>query len=88
MLHLLGCQSLSFCAVVERDFTSCKDVTLVHPVQRTDSDMHCKLDINIKKKRIAKMIYEYFLVEGTHESVLDFCNLFSITLRGVDVQRI
>ena len=32
------------------------------------------------------MIYEYFLVTGTHEAVLDFSDLFRMTLRGGDVQ--
>ena len=32
------------------------------------------------------MKHEYFLVAGAHESILDFCDLRSVTLRGDDVQ--
>ena len=32
------------------------------------------------------MIYEYFRVTGAHETVVDFTDLFSITLHGDDVQ--
>ena len=32
------------------------------------------------------MIYDYFRVTGAHDTVLDYANLFSITLRNDDVQ--
>ena len=32
------------------------------------------------------MIYEHFRVTGTNESILDFSDLVSVTLRGDDVQ--
>ena len=32
------------------------------------------------------MIYKYFLVTWAHEAVLDFSDLFSITLHGDDIQ--
>ena len=32
------------------------------------------------------MIHDYFRVTGAHVTVLDFADLFSITLRNVDVQ--
>ena len=32
------------------------------------------------------MIYEYFRVTGAHDNVLDYADLFSITLRNDDVQ--
>ena len=35
---------------------------------------------------IACMIYEYFRVTGTHETIIDFSDLISVTLRGDDVQ--
>ena len=37
-------------------------------------------------RQIAKMIYEYFRVTGAHEAVLDYSDLFSITLHGDDIQ--
>ena len=32
------------------------------------------------------MIYEYFRVTGTHAAVLDYSDLFRITLHGDDIQ--
>ena len=32
------------------------------------------------------MIYEYFWVTGTHDSILDATDLMNVTLRGNDVQ--
>ena len=32
------------------------------------------------------MIYDYFRVTGVHDTVLDYADLFSITLRNDDVQ--
>ena len=32
------------------------------------------------------MIYDYFRVTGAHDTVLDYADLFSITLRNDDVQ--
>ena len=33
------------------------------------------------------MIYDYFRVTGAHDTVLDYADLFSITLRNDDVQK-
>ena len=33
------------------------------------------------------MIYEYFWVTGTHETILDFSGLMGVALRGDDVLR-
>ena len=38
------------------------------------------------KRQIACVIYEYFRVTGTHETVIDFSDLISANLRGDDVQ--
>ena len=39
----------------------------------------------LRGRQIAYMIYEYFRIAGTHEAVLDYSNLFSVTLHGDDV---
>ena len=35
---------------------------------------------------MAYMIYDYFWVTGVHDTVLDYADLFSVTLRNDDVQ--
>ena len=45
-----------------------------------------KKDRFLRDRQIGKKIYEYFRVTGTHESILDFSDLMSVTLRGDDVQ--
>ena len=37
-------------------------------------------------RQVAFMIYEYFRVTGAREAVLDYSDLFSITLHGDDIQ--
>ena len=37
-------------------------------------------------RRIAQMIYDYFRVTGAHDTVLDYADLFSVTLRNDDIQ--
>ena len=37
-------------------------------------------------RQIAHMIYEYFQVTGAHDAVLDFSDLFSVSLHGDDIQ--
>ena len=37
-------------------------------------------------RQIAFMIYDYFRVTGVHDAVLDFADLFSVTLRDDTVQ--
>ena len=39
----------------------------------------------LRGREIAHTIYEHFRVTGTHESILDFSDLVSATLRGDDV---
>ena len=40
----------------------------------------------LRGRHIAYMIYDYFRVTGAHDTVLDYADLFSITLRNDDVQ--
>ena len=40
----------------------------------------------LRGRQIAYMIGEYFLVTGTHESIFDFTDLMSVSVRGDDVQ--
>ena len=40
----------------------------------------------LRGKQIAYMIYDGFRVTGAHDTVLDYADLFSITLRNDDVQ--
>ena len=40
----------------------------------------------LRGRQIAFMIYEYFRVTGAQEAVLDYSDLFRITLHGDDVQ--
>ena len=40
----------------------------------------------VRGRQIAFMIHEYFRVTGAHDTVLDYADLFSITLRNDDVQ--
>ena len=40
----------------------------------------------LRARQIAFMINEYFLVTGTHEDILDYSDLYGITLHGDDVQ--
>ena len=45
-----------------------------------------KEDRFLRGRQIAFMIYNYFRVTGAHHTVLDFADLFSITLRNDNVQ--
>ena len=45
-----------------------------------------KEDQFLRGRQIAFTIYDYFRVTGTHDTVLDDADLFSITLRNDDVQ--
>ena len=47
-----------------------------------------KEDRFLRGRQIAYMIYDYFRITGAHESVLDYADLFSVTLRNDDVQEI
>ena len=45
-----------------------------------------KEDRFLRGRQIAFMIYDYFRVTGAHDTVLDYANLFTITLRNDVVQ--
>ena len=45
-----------------------------------------KEDRFLRERQIVFMIYDYFRVTDAHDTVLDYANLFSITLRDDDVQ--
>ena len=45
-----------------------------------------KEDRFVRRNQIAYTIYDYFRVTGAHDTVLDYVDLFSITLRNDDVQ--
>ena len=45
-----------------------------------------KEDRFLRGRQIAFMIYDYFRVTGAHDTVLDYADLFSITLRNDNVQ--
>ena len=45
-----------------------------------------KEDRFLRGRQIACMIYDYFRVSGAHDTVLDYADLFSITLRNDKVQ--
>ena len=40
----------------------------------------------LRDRQIFYGIYDHFWVRGTHESILDFTDLMSVSLRGDDVQ--
>ena len=46
-----------------------------------------KEDRFLRERQIAYMIYDYFRVTGAHDTVLDYADLFTITLRNDDVQK-
>ena len=45
-----------------------------------------KQDQFLRGRQIAYMIYDYFRVTGAHDTILDYADLFSITLRNDGVQ--
>ena len=45
-----------------------------------------KEDWFLRGRQIAFMIHDYFRVSGAHDTVLDYADLFSITLRNDNVQ--
>ena len=45
-----------------------------------------KEDRSLRGRQIAYMIYDFFGVAGAHDTVLDYADLFTITLRNDDVQ--
>ena len=45
-----------------------------------------KEDWFLRGRQIAFMIYDYFRVTGAHDTVLDYADLFSVTLRDDNVE--
>ena len=45
-----------------------------------------KEDLILRGRQIAFMIYDYFRVTGAHDTVLDYVDLLSVTLRGDNFQ--
>ena len=45
-----------------------------------------KEDRFLRERQIAFMMYDYFRVAGAHDTVLDYADLFSVTLRAHNVQ--
>ena len=45
-----------------------------------------KLDRFLRGRQIAYLIYEYFQVTGAHDSVENYADLFTISLRNDDIQ--
>ena len=45
-----------------------------------------KEDQSLRGRQIAFMIYDWFRVTGAHNTVLNYADLFSVTLRDDDVQ--
>ena len=45
-----------------------------------------KEDRFLHGRQIAYMIYDYFRINGVHDTVLDYADLFYVTLRNDDVQ--
>ena len=45
-----------------------------------------KEDRFLRGRQIAFMIYDYFRVIGAHDAVLDYADLFSVTLRDGNIQ--
>ena len=45
-----------------------------------------KEDGFLRRRQIAFMIYDYFRATGAHDTVLDYADLFSVTLRCDNVQ--
>ena len=47
-----------------------------------------KEDRFLRGRQIAFMIYDYFRVSGAHDTVLDYADFFSVTLRDDNVQEV
>ena len=45
-----------------------------------------KEDRSLRGRQIAFMIYDYFRVTGAHNTVLDYADLFSVTLHDENIQ--
>ena len=45
-----------------------------------------KEDRFLRGRQIASLIYDYFLVTGTHDSVENYTDLFTVVLRNDDIQ--
>ena len=58
----------------------CKKMVSLEEQKKTQKE-----DRLLRGRQIAYMIYDYFWVTGAHDAVLDFADLFSITLRNDNV---
>ena len=47
-----------------------------------------KEDRLLRGREISFMIYDYFRVTGAHDTVLDYADFFSVTLRDDDIQEL
>ena len=67
-----------------------KEVEMVDSVHRKKVSLEeqkaQKEDRFFRRRQIVYMIYDYFRVAGAHDTVLDYADLFTITLRSDDVQ--
>ena len=53
---------------------------------RLEEQEDLKEDLFLRGRQIAFMIYDYFRVTGAHGAVLDYADLFSVTLHDDNVQ--
>ena len=49
-------------------------------------DQKAQKDRFFRGRQIAFMVFDYFRVSGAHDTVLDFADLFSVTLHDDNVQ--
>ena len=74
------------------------DAKIVSALNKIIQNSHFKKEVSLEEQKaqkkdrfprgrqIAFMIYDYFRVPGAHDTVLDFADLFSVTLRDGNVQ--
>ena len=73
------------------------DAKIASALKKTITNSYFKRRVNLEEqaqvqdrflsgRQIAYMIYEYFRVTGAHEAVLDYTDLFSISLHGANIQ--
>ena len=74
------------------------DARIASALNKIIPNSHFKKKVSLQEKKaqkehwfprgrqIAFMIYEYFRVSGAHDTVLDYADLFSVTLRDDNVQ--
>ena len=74
------------------------DARIASALNKTNQNSHFKKKVSLEEQKsqkedrflrgrqIAYMIYDYFPVTGAHDTVLDYVDLFTISLRNDDVQ--